>query len=225
MAYASQQLYLTWGGTLGATGTSEIWQCGIHLAPIVAGGVVGPPNQAQADAARTLLGLYHGGDQLPICNAARLDWVKIAHLDLAGDYLSDPVVSETPAGTGVQGSKTPGGGPQLAVAVTLASGSSFGKANYGRFYLPWSLPATDATGRYPSNEATGIAQQTVSMLSDMQALIEANKTSGGILDVTNMSSVGGGTNKRVLEVRVGRVVDTQRRRRNRINEAPVVVSR
>lgn len=225
MPYASEQLYFTFGGTIGGSAEYDVWQCGVHYAPIVIGGIVGDPNADQAEA------LWDGTEDLftsayfQISSSVRLKWVKLAKLDVNGEYTTEPAVYEAP--TYVSGPTAPAGTPpQVATAVTLSSGQTLGKANWGRFYLPQTQTALQADGATVSDaNLAGMAAAGVAFLAASYTAIEENKTSGGILDATNMSSVGAGVNKRVTEVRVGSVKDTQRRRRNRIPESYITAAR
>lgn len=218
MAYASEQLYVTWGGTIGTAATGEVWQCGVHYAPITPSGVVGNPTQAQADALWNQLSGYHAATQAGIANAAKMTFVKVAHLDIQGEYTTDPVISDHSAepvsgGVGVGTSI-----PQGTVAVTMHSGTTFGKANYGRFYLPWASFSVSDSGHIGSGQVGNLLTLTTNVFEACYTAVNTNSASGGTLALTNMSQVGAGTNKRPTQWRIGDVVDTQRRRRNRIAE-------
>jgi hypothetical protein len=139
--------------------------------------------------------------------------IKAAALDTSGDYITDAVVFElaTPTDGSANNVK-----PQLATVLTLWSGSRFGRANFGRMYLPHcalALPTDES--RTSVTIADGFSSSAATFL-DAQNTLHGALTSPGAIHV--MSSVGTGESKPVLQVGVGRVTDTQRRRRNRLDE-------
>ncbi len=101
--------------------------------------------------------------------------------------------------------------PQCTVAVTLWSGETIGTTNYGRMYLPHSslnlggnpYGGTDDQGTVATNAAAFLA--AVAQPLYKPAVMGTN-----------------GRTRFVDFVRVGRVVDTQRRRREQLDELPVV---
>lgn len=224
MTYASEQLYFTWGGRLGDVNSQEVWQCGIRFAPIVGGGVVGTPNQDQADALLAAATAMHTSPGGVASQLAVLTFAKLAHLDANGDYVSDAIIAEQAGAAGtvaVSGNGTPS---QVSVAITEWSGQTLGKANYGRYYLPWSAVAVDTSGMLSSTIRDTILEYQGVFHSEIFDAVEDNKTSGGILAPTNMSFVGSGVNKRITKLRCGSVKDTQRRRRNRLTETYTTIT-
>lgn len=219
MAFDRFQTYVTFGGSIGTAGTSpEVWQCGLHFAYPTSVLVPGVPTEGQLgdlyDAFAAYLVLTANG----IGEGVVLLWAKAAGLDLAGDYTTDPVIYE--AGTPAAGITAVGGvPPQVAVAVTLWSGQTLGRANYGRYYLPWVCrsvsPSTGAMSGTANQEMADAAADFIGAANTLAA--DWSGTDDAV--VSNMSAVGAGTTKVVSSVRVGSVKDTQRRRRNRIVEA------
>jgi hypothetical protein len=108
---------------------------------------------------------------------------------------------------------------QLTEEISLWSGQTFGHANYGKMYLPHTRLGLVAG----SPLATTAAQSAA--LSEMTTFVQAVNTwatfASGDPVVSVMSSIGAGARKTVAFVRVGRVVDTQRRRRNKLDESYV----
>lgn len=213
MAYDRPHVYLTWGGSIG---DSDVWQCGLHLAAVTPAAVVTQPTDAQLqDLFEDTIAPMHSAGDSYINQGAVLRWVKAAHLDTAGAYTTDESYYEPASGV-AGGSTASASAPQLALAVTLFSGSAFGQANYGRFYLPWSTAPVDFLfAEITGTERAGIAARMAEFLNEVNAWAAVLPTD---LQVSNLSPIGAGTTKRVNTVRVGSVKDTQKRRRNRITE-------
>lgn len=100
--------------------------------------------------------------------------------------------------------------PQVSLAVTLETGITRGRAARGRIYLPTTGQSVAADGRISSTNATDLAVRTATFLDDLTDLMAA--------PVWVMSDVGAGTSRPVEAVSVGRVFDTQRRRRRQLDE-------
>lgn len=219
MTYASESIYLTWGGTAPSSASvtgPEVWQCGVHFAPQVGMAGVGPSfgGFSMSDVADAIKA-FHTNTETYICADVRLEWVKAAHLKTDGDYAGEPrVFAITP--------QVFGGGTfapqvlQASIAVTLDTGTNLGRATKGRFYLPCpAVPRTMGTVGIGDTNAQNIALHAKDMLKAV---------SGEITQVEQayylavMSKVGSGTTKAVTAIKVGNVIDTQRRRRNAVTE-------
>jgi hypothetical protein len=138
--------------------------------------------------------------------------VKAAALDTNGEYIAEPRTWEisTPPFGSINNVH-----PQLTVVLSLRTGMTFGQANYGRMYLPHSFLAlpTDES-RASLTAATAAAALGADFINDVNSL--HGVTPPG--QVCNLSAVGTGTTKAVTFVGVGRVTDTQRRRRAQLDE-------
>jgi len=154
-------------------------------------------------------------------NYSRLVGLKVSAHGVDGRYLTSPVeraYSSSNAGSSLNVE------PQNTVVLSLWSGETLGRANYGRMYLPHTTAALETgTPRCSAGDASDMADAGANFVT-------AVNTFGSLLagdpQVVVASSVGSGINKLVTQTRVGRVVDTQRRRRNKIPEdyavSPVV---
>ena len=217
--YDRQSIYLTWGGVIGTTASPiDVWQCGVKFAPISAGAPA--PSPRIFDQVVNAIGLrladYHGAASSLINSGAILTHVKIAQLGLDGRYVVDPLEWTTPVTPGGGGSL---GAPQLAMVVSLRSGSTLGKANYGRFYLPWTaVNLSSITAKLTVAQREALLADSVDMLTDIQGNLRGAGGLAADLRASIMSNEGSGVTKLVEAVRVGDVVDTQRRRRNKIPE-------
>lgn len=215
MAYGQQHFYLTFGGTMPGP---EIWQCGVRyvrqdLNPVVQNtlNVISLSDIFDDIAA---LGWDSAAPSYKTNADTVLKWAKLAIIDVNGQYAHEPEVFQHVGKAGIAGPARPWN--QDALAVSLRSGETLGRANYGRFYLP-----TPSYAR--PNAATGIslgeAQQVATGVSLMLGAIQGEiSTVGQSVALAVMSSLG--PTKFVRQIAVGTVIDTQRRRRNKVDENP-----
>jgi hypothetical protein len=138
--------------------------------------------------------------------------VKCAAVGTDGHYLADPL---TEPGT-TQSGDNEGVPPQNSVVVSLRSSEHLGNANYGRMYLPHTgAPLETGTPRISQANAATLATAMAGMVGAWNTELA---TWPGDPLVVIASQKGAGLNKPVLQVGCGRVVDTQRRRRNQLDE-------
>jgi len=226
--YDRNHYYLTFGGTA-FTGTEQ-WQTGIRFAPDL-----GTPTDvllAQLNAISVqdcftalsnVIGTSTTGMQHHTSTAAK--WAKLAVIKQDGEYAGAPKVYSG----NILGKSGAGSGPpaQLAWAVTLGTGKTFGMAQKGRMY--WPVPPTVISTLDTLTGQTGAGYDTQFRALIITAL-NACEGEVGTIDVSVsaavMSKTGGrgaptgvGTTNYVTEVSVGRALDTQRSRRTNIKEA------
>lgn len=141
--------------------------------------------------------------------------IKVSAVGVDGKYLTDPRVFTAPANTkGNQGAVL----PQSTVCVSLRSGSSFGKANYGRAYLPHTLMPIAAGTPYADDPAViGAKNGALEWVNQVNTVAKAIDP-GYRVHIMSNGSTGPGAAKPVTRVGVGDVIDTQRRRRNNLKE-------
>lgn len=210
MPYASSSIYVTFRHTINAT--DEVAQTGLHIS-IPAGWSEAlaldalPLFGARADDLATAWSSNIWGESLfRLGNYGRFVGVKVAALGLAGQYLTDAVeLDVTPVAGGAADVA-----PQSSTVLSFRSGSSFGRANYGRMYVPYSQPAL--TGGSPYISGTNVpflAAAAAGFLNDVNAIAESEVTGAR---VCILSPIGAGTTKVVTTVGVDNVLDTQRRR-------------
>ena len=159
VAYDVQHYLLTFGGN--TVGGHEEWQCGLRWAPFSGDH---PTNEWESalneisitdiyNAAKLFFGATTIGARWD--TSTSLEFVKLAVLKTDGKYLLDPREHrQQTKGTVNAAYTTP---PQLAVAVSLSSGTKIGHANHGRFYLPcpndWVNNVEPSTGQVVTVEA------------------------------------------------------------------------
>lgn len=222
MTYANTHCLMTFGGAIANT---EQWQCGLRWA--LAGTGETPAgdypdhtidNVGMADILADLRA-WQKHEALYWVDDVSLDWVKLAVINRDGTYAREPRVhSSTTKSVGAAYNRN---WPQVAMAVTLHTGATFGTARAGRIYLPApGLFRGPQELNLPALVATNIATRTASMLRDVRGELSVG---GNAVDLFVHSKKGTGRTRRVTQVRLGRVLDTQRRRRNAALELPVLV--
>jgi len=218
MAYDRQFLKITFGFTLG--GTPEVASTAVNYSTAPGWtGAVAALGEIQANQTACLTDVAAAMNTL--MNSSSLAWadysdftsVKVAAIGTDGNYLTDPLVEEAAIDSGASGNVL----PQSSVVLSLRSGFTLGKANYGRMYLPHTRATLTAGGPFVASGDTGpIATAGATMLNDVTTAINAETTA--TLFPIILSSIGSGFGRGVTEVQVGNVVDTQRRRRRQLVE-------
>lgn len=184
-----------------AAQSAEEWQTGIRL-----DGTQIPNTAALAaalDSFSTRIWQYMSA---PSRN--RLVGVKWAPQGTDGKYGDNGEAVEYFLPTPLSGSGS-GGYPQIALCLSLRTSRSRGYASNGRMYIPSTYPV-GGDGMLDENTCENSATSAANFVAEINAL--------GLGDVSVMSNVGAGRIEAVTAVRVGRVMDTQRRRRNQLPE-------
>lgn len=230
--YDRNHYLFSFGGT-SCSGLEE-WQTGLRFAPDAGTeaaelldqlGAISMEdcfNACGAVIATTTIGITH-----PSSIAAK--WAKLAVIKQDGHYAGAPSIYEgNRPGSYSGGFPVP---PQLAWAITLGTGKSFGMAQKGRMY--WPVPTNAAQLLMPTTGQTDIGYTNSYRTAIINALtaVEGEITTVNVsVSAAVMSSSGGksnpagvGTTNYVTEVSLGRVLDTQRSRRTNLDEAPVQV--
>lgn len=205
--FDSSHLYVQWGGKLPG---GEAWSCGFRMWK--QGGSV------EADGATTLVTIsasladFHSNPNAHINSKAKLSFVKVNAIGTDGHYLGDGTNEATypdlqGGNTVVNGTSFPN---QVALAVTLNTGFSRGPAHSGRFYLP--IPVMDV-------DANGVVSEAAcdEVDSALQTLRTAVNSTGHQMVVMSRKA-GAPGHRAVTGFDVGRVLDTQRRRRRSLPE-------
>lgn len=214
MAYAKQFIKLTFGGTMAAG--QEIWTCGINLANEGAGvtelefnSLTDPQIQSVADL---IIAFVEDGDN-NVPDGVFLDYVKLALIGTDGKYVGAP--REVTGQLG-QGGAVGGYVPQVATVVSMESGKYRDPGKYNRFYLPTATPAGSLEYQLTEGAAVLISNNAASLVSDIRDLDLLGVTKQLMPCAVTTANVENYLN--IEKVRVGRVFDTQRRRRNKLNE-------
>jgi hypothetical protein len=154
---------------------------------------------------------YHGRATTRLRSAAVLTHVKVAAIGADGKYLSDPYIKDY----NVPGAESGGGStpPQVSLAISLVTARR-GPSGKGRFYLPLPAWGVDSNSfliqEQNANDSRGSA---VTLINDLN-----NQPGIDVLGLGVVVASTKGYNTPVTGVRVGRVLDTVRTRRNKLQE-------
>jgi len=203
--FSTPHWYLQWGGKLPG---NEQWSCGLRLAP--ESGVTPINDPAMLATAVTAVQAFHTSPDSKIGAAAKLSFVKLNLLDVNGRYVED-ITMETPIAD-VAGGTASTFPNQVALAISLTTGFSRGPAHRGRFYIPVpGVPVEATSGLITAAMATTIKGAAQTFVNALNAMPNAY--------VAVMSrKFGSPAVRAVTGIEVGRVLDTQRRRRRSLAE-------
>lgn len=203
--YAQGHVLITAAGKMPG---GDIWSCGLRTVRLLPDGDM---LQLLADDARAAWNTFVTGNY-GVGSGTTLETVTARSLDAAGVTTDVRVGTPSTIVSGVGGNALP---PQCAVVVTLQT-SVPGRSNTGRIYLPITALAVPVTGRLAAGDAAAILAGTVTLVNSLQSAIRAR--SGDAQEGIAVQSFTKASAVRVRRLRVGDVVDTQRRRRNSMVE-------
>lgn len=213
MAYPVRHKLLTLHGKLWRNaGSPEAWSVGIRFDP---NGSPDGVSQAQVNAADTAIRTALASFLVNINNNHCYSYAKLAPIGIDGKYIPTEASFESaPVDLSGSGSSQVWPG-QCSVATTLLTvePSGRGRASKGRIYLPPLATTLDSSGRISNSAATAQSTFVANMI-------------GALNDVTDLglacvfSQVGAGVRWAISSARTGTVVDTIRRRRRQLAEAP-----
>ena len=212
MAYPYQFIKFTFGGAL--AGNNEIWTCGFHIGHTNSNVTVGQFNALEDSLSSlgALVRTYIIDSDMRIPQGASVQWIKLALIGTDGKYVTEPLEYILP--TSGSGAITNGYVPQASTVVTLVSGKFKDPGKYNRFYLPAAPPSGVNAYRLTQGQAEAMAARSSEFLGDVHEIVyhEANGVTIKAVsqNVTEYHDV--------IWARVGDVLDTQRRRRNKVAE-------
>lgn len=145
-------------------------------------------------------------------NAAEINTIKLNEIGTNGRYVDQGNTVAEYLTTPIPGTGTIKPAPQVALAITLRTAKSRGRAHAGRFYVPTPAILPSADGLLSAPSVLEIAGMAKDMLDDFQTALGADWMPAV------MSNVGTGTQEPITHVAVGRVLDTVRSRRTSLGE-------
>lgn len=208
--FIAPHLYLQWGGKLPG---GESWSCGLRMSPTGGGDVASAA--AMLPAVKTAVQTYHTTPNLNLNARALLSFVKLNAIGTDGRYMlgtTNEIIVADIGGTGTAASAPPN---QVCLAVSLRTAVTRGPASKGRFYLPLPTYMVASDGRISTVDATSADTATETFIAALNA-VDANFKVG-----VYSRKAGAPAQRLVTGARVGRVLDTQRRRRRSLVEAYV----
>lgn len=206
MAYPQNFFRLVCSGTLVG---SETFSYGLSLRKQFATGPA--PDEVPAGVINAVTA-FHSNANIGIGTQAVLTTIKFNEIDVNGRYANTGETVLHEFDPGVPGTGTTSMPPQVALAITLRTAKTRGRAHAGRFYIPRIAGAIGTDGRLSAAQAAQIGTVATTFLNSL------NTALNGIARVAVLSDVGTGAVNDVTHVEVGRVLDTMRSRRRSLDE-------
>lgn len=217
--------YLSWGGPYT---NDEEWTTGIRMVPSVG---LSPAELLEAcqegivDASGIAVGI-HSNSQSLIPGPAQIQWVKFQPINTDGKYFPDHptnVIEYSPPIAGAWGDDPPLYPLQIARVVSLDTGFRRGRAAHGRMYFPTAAPVTSGDRRTTASAATAFATVMGNAINSWRNMDPAGVFLPSVVSVNNNPALPPMW-REISAVRVGRVLDTVRRRRNKLAEDYSIVA-
>lgn len=214
MAYEREFIKMTFGGSL-ASG-NDIWSCGLSIAEYTTFSFNFPGFfdvvVDRIDDLGTVVEAFIAKVSTNVPTNATLDWLKLAPIGTDGKYLGPAAEIELDGNGGKSGAYV----PQAAMVVTLDSNKWKDPGKYNRFYLPFGSN-TGGDWSLEPGEQVNMLLNCVDFIDELNGvLLNTGVDTNGRISVA--SATGDGTIMSVQRVRLGRIIDTQRRRRNSLPE-------
>lgn len=211
--FDGEHLYVQWGGNLPG---GDVFSCGIRLGNQVANTGLNDITDAVANAFGAVCGDFHGRAGTLISGNAVMTYAKANVVTVEGKY-KYPLTHEF-IPTGIPGGGGFTGTPpnQIALAVSTLTAVSRGPAHRGRFYLPLPVTPAQSDGLISAGDASSVRLSAESFITALNAVDPAQ----WFVAVFSRKNPGA-AHRQVTSTEVGRVLDTQRRRRNALPESYV----
>jgi len=220
MSYSKEHVLLTWGGTLPG---SETWTNSLRCAPmpIVPGAVFIDDGDLEGLEASYVPAVkdFHARLGTKIANVCQLTWVKLAAIGTDGKYKPGAISVRESVFAPIAGAIAGGGNGvpnQLSLAVTTVTALPRGHAHAGRFYLPMPSIPIGSDALISTSDADAV-RQSVKTFLEAVADVPGVDTDISPTPVV-MSKIGSGATNKIIGCKIGRVLDTQRRRRRSLPE-------
>jgi len=210
-----QHLYLEWLFTV--LGSTEIAATGLHAtgtAPFDAEQALQDLTDADLEDLANLYATLMGTASLGWCNFSVLAGIKVSARGTDGKYLVPARVAAATVGPLVGGSWI--GSIQDTIVLSLRTVPTVGRARFGRMYLPHTfIGRVTGTPFMTQSICNSLAIAGAAFISNVNTILESHSVDA---NASIMSQVGTGVTRAVTNVAVGNVLDTQRRRRNQLQE-------
>lgn len=211
MAYLDHYL-CSFGGPLRAP---EVWSMNIRF--FTSDVMTASEQQGAAEAAKPIILAWGAAAGSGWSSNAQLSYVKWNRIDSEGHYQDTGVTHRTDFAPTAMGPATTIQANQIAMCVSWVTDFQRGPASKGRVFMPLPVhPPLQASGRISTANCLTSANTAAAFLNSMN---NSAQVISGLPDI-EASVVSGvnATKARITSVRVGDVLDTQRRRRNQLPE-------
>ena len=220
MPYPRAHNYLVCYGETIAEGQRDVWQLGLRIGSESGTPVIGEPGASLLNDVEADLTTFWTAFGALVPASTRFLGFKFNGIGPDGRYLSQERTvfrdfAQPKAGQATADTALP---PQCAVVATLRTGAQRGLAAKGRIYLPSISKGNLGAGGYMSDGARDNVESAVAtLLTNLNNWpgLDAASDPG---DVVVASKVGVGAMRKVTGVSVGRRLDVQRSRGNKLQE-------
>lgn len=206
-----KHVLFAFGGGLVSSGSTkgEIWQCGIRGTGPQDGWLADPDTYLEEVASGLSTWFGSAGAQLGV--HANLEFLKVNNITPEGKY-ADLTTHQVDYQTPVNGGNTMNVPAFNCLAWSWTTVAKRGPGHTGRIYPPVALPSGQASTVPQSLQTACVAAA--------QDLLNIVINAGGTEELVPcvVSSVGSGSARNITGVRVGNVIDVQRRRKEQIPE-------
>lgn len=214
MVYAHKVCRVTFSGTM--WGGAEEWSTGMFLGQENEDSA--PPTQTSTEALAAHFRTAFVAANAYISGSYSFTVAKTASIAVEGTTIEDEVFYAPPLTAAVGGNGAVRLPSQCALALTMYSQRPRGKAAKGRMYLPGVAVQPGTDGYLPASNAGFI-------IDVWEDFFNAVKGDTDIPDVPILAAKGTGLfpaltaqNDYIIGLKLGNVIDTQRRRRNGLSE-------
>lgn len=203
MPYAQEFVQVVMSGT---TYPGEFFSTGLSMIGAAPGNTAAQPNDLAPFVAAC--SAWFRSTDTRISNIARLRTVKVNRIGIDGKYVDKTNTRLVDIAAPVAGgSPQTSVAAQLTMAITLGSASLRGPASKGRMYPPLTAVTIEPDGLVTGATCAAMANSALTLINALNAIPGAGLRVGLVSDRLE------GFQAPVTRVEVGRVVDTQRRRR------------
>jgi len=218
LASWTEHSLFTFGGVLNSAAPDpEIWQCGVRVGATGAGGHLADPDAFLAEVIAPMSAWWSSSASATFPASAKLAWLKVGQIGTNGKYTDfvPHIHDYAPAIAGAGSVSIP---DILGVATSWVTTQAVRRGSYashGRIYLPYYCvqPATAGGMRISSLQQGLIRDNGVALLNII------NDVSQNAVPI--IASGHGGEVHTIVGVRVGNVIDVQRRRKDALRESYV----
>lgn len=217
MAFPHRVAKVTLSGT--CFGGQEIWSTGFHLGWETQDAFM-PTEQSVADVGLAWETFFEKTDSY-VSGYYDFTECKIAMLNNDGKTMPDTAQYWNPPTQVKGGAGNSAQPPQIALVATLANSLPRGLATKGRMFLPGISPAVNATGHLDSFWCDSIAVNLKTFFDTVYN--DADLPGNPVLASVGRGPLNmDGAIRNISQIRIGNVYDTQRRRRNALQEAYII---
>lgn len=196
-------------------GGEEEWSTGFYFG--YTSGDADLPDQDTVDAIGPLWQTFFTASTSYTGSAWKTHEIKMSQLGTDGKTIADSPKYFTYATPITGGGTGPNFPPQVALVATLVGAEARGLASKGRMFLPGIMSSVDSNGRISDASRTSICNNLKTFLVGVN-MLPANNVVVLASQGRKPPLLGDPVIKQAINVRVGNVYDTQRRRRNALTE-------